>query len=326
MDPLISIIIPTYNRASFIGKTLDSILAQTYKNWECMVIDDGSIDNTIDVVNKYSEKDSRVKLYLRPNNLPKGANACRNYGLELSKGAYINWFDSDDLMMPQKLEIQINDLHLSSYDFSICQTLVFDVTRNREMGLRAAKLKSDNIFEDYITYKIFWLTGAPIWKKAFLANHTIAFDETLQQAQDYDFHMRALHISKNYITNERPLVKFNIHGDNMSKTIYDNPSKTFSNIKVKYNILNNYNAALSKNVRKKIFDELIKLYTHVTRERYKKISLKTCKFILSLYKENKELFPLNKFKTSVYIMVPLFYSYFGKGFKLTKLVNQIISK
>ncbi|WP_299550030.1 glycosyltransferase family 2 protein [Seonamhaeicola sp.] len=326
MNPLISIIIPTYNRASFIGKTLDSILAQTYKNWECIIVDDGSTDNTAKVVATYCDKDDRFQYHSRPDNRTKGANACRNYGFELSKGDYINWFDSDDIMMPQKLELQINGLHNSNFDFSICQTLIFDVVKNKEKGLRAPKLKSDNIFEDYITYNIFWLTGAPVWKKAFLKKYDLNFDEELQQAQDYDFHMRALYVSENYIENETPLVQFNIHEDNMSKTIYDDPQKTFSNIKVKYNILKKYGATLSKDVKKNTLEELTKLYSYVIRERHKKISYKTCKFILSLYKENKALFSLNKFKTSVYAMVPLFYVYLGKGFKLTKLANQIISK
>ena len=229
-------------------------------------------------------------------------------------------------MMPKKIEIQINELHLSTYDFSICQTLMFDIIKNKNLGLRAPELKSDNIFEDYITYKVFWLTGAPIWKKSFLEKHKLTFDEELHQAQDYDFHMRVLHVSKNYIVNKIPLVIFNMHEDNMSKTIYNNPQKTFSNIKVKYNILNKYTPVLSENVRKSILEELIKLYSYVVRERYTRISLKTCKFILSLYNENNELFLFNKFKTSVFTIVPLFYTYFGKGFKLTKLANQIILK
>ena len=82
MNPLISIIIPTYNRASMLGKTLDSILAQTYTFWECIIVDDGSTDDTIEVVKSYTEKDTRLHFYTRPNNMLKRANACRNYGFE----------------------------------------------------------------------------------------------------------------------------------------------------------------------------------------------------------------------------------------------------
>ncbi|MCM2302197.1 MAG: glycosyltransferase, partial [Flavobacteriaceae bacterium] len=91
--PLVSIIIPTFNRAHLIGETLDSILAQTYTNWECIVVDDGSSDNTHIVVGQYVAKDSRIKYVHRPEHMLKGPSSCRNYGFELSKGEYINWFD-----------------------------------------------------------------------------------------------------------------------------------------------------------------------------------------------------------------------------------------
>ena len=79
MKPLVSIIIPTYNRAHLIAETLDSIIAQTYTNWECIVVDDGSTDPTDELMETYCKKDSRFQYYHRPKNRPKGANACRNY-------------------------------------------------------------------------------------------------------------------------------------------------------------------------------------------------------------------------------------------------------
>src|SRR5690554_5799485 len=105
-NPLVSIIIPTFNRAHLIGETLDSVLAQTYHNWECIVVDDGSTDNTDEVMAEYIAKDARFQYHHRPAVKSKGANACRNYGFEKSKGAYIQWFDSDDLMHPEKIAIK----------------------------------------------------------------------------------------------------------------------------------------------------------------------------------------------------------------------------
>src|SRR5690606_36556858 len=106
-QPLVSIIIPTFNRAHLIGETLDSVLAQTYQNWECIVVDDGSTDKTEATVGAYLKRDARFRLFKRPDHKPKGANACRNYGFEKSKGEYVQWFDSDDLMHPEKLTIKI---------------------------------------------------------------------------------------------------------------------------------------------------------------------------------------------------------------------------
>ena len=80
MSDLVSIIIPTYNREHLIGETLNSIIAQTHTNWECIVVDDGSTDNTEEVLKNYKEKDKRFIFLKRPDNLPKGANTCRNIG------------------------------------------------------------------------------------------------------------------------------------------------------------------------------------------------------------------------------------------------------
>ena len=98
MQPLVSIIIPTFNRAHLIGETLDSVLAQTYQNWECLVVDDGSNDSTPRILEKYSQLDERFRYLERPDYLPKGGNAARNYGFEHSKGDYVQWFDDDDIM------------------------------------------------------------------------------------------------------------------------------------------------------------------------------------------------------------------------------------
>src|SRR5688572_29060991 len=100
--PLISIIIPTYNRALMLEETLDSIIAQTYKNWECIVVDDGSTDATDKLMAEYIDRDSRFQYHHRPKDRLPGGNAARNYGFEISKGNFIQWFDSDDYMMANK--------------------------------------------------------------------------------------------------------------------------------------------------------------------------------------------------------------------------------
>src|SRR5690554_5935610 len=138
--PLVSIIIPTYNRAHLIGETLDSVLAQTYTNWECIIIDDGSSDNTEQLLSKYTEKDLRFQYLTRPSNSPKGANACRNFGLENSKGDYVNFFDSDDIMHPDKLLTQVRILQKhTEAPFCICQTKWIDKKTNESLGLRAKR-------------------------------------------------------------------------------------------------------------------------------------------------------------------------------------------
>jgi glycosyltransferase involved in cell wall biosynthesis len=131
INPLVSIIIPTYNRAHFISETLDSIMAQTYSNWECIIVDDGSMDNSEFVISKYVELDSRFQFYYRPAERIKGANSCRNYGFELSKGEYIQYLDSDDLISFNKIEDQVRELE--KYDMNtiaICKWQFFENLSN----------------------------------------------------------------------------------------------------------------------------------------------------------------------------------------------------
>lgn len=106
---LVSIIMPTYNSAKHVAKSIDSILNQTYKNWELVITDDCSTDNTISILNNFSIKEKRIKVFKLKEN--KGAGYSRNYSIEKSQGKYIAFCDSDDCWMPQKLEQQINLMH-----------------------------------------------------------------------------------------------------------------------------------------------------------------------------------------------------------------------
>ena len=100
---LVSIIIPCYNYGWLLAETLDSVLAQTHQQWECLVIDDGSTDTTQEVATSYQARDSRFRYVYQPN---AGMSAARNHGMQLAKGEYIQFLDADDLLVPQKLELQ----------------------------------------------------------------------------------------------------------------------------------------------------------------------------------------------------------------------------
>jgi glycosyltransferase involved in cell wall biosynthesis len=240
-NQLVSIIIPTYNRAHLIADTLNSICEQTYTHWECIVIDDGSTDNTEAVLLEYIKKDSRFKYLMRPKHKQKGANACRNYGFELSKGDFINWFDSDDIMAPNKLEVQVDVLNQNQdAPYCICQTKWIDKNTGEFLGLRSKQISSSNRFEDYTLYEIFWSILAPLWRLSFIVNHNLSFDESLHQSQEYDFHIRALAVNSDYITVDEALVSMFRHDDNMSNNIYKSSLKTASNLKVKDKIISNH--------------------------------------------------------------------------------------
>ncbi|EOZ93760.1 Putative N-acetylgalactosaminyl-diphosphoundecaprenol glucuronosyltransferase [Indibacter alkaliphilus LW1] len=91
-------------------ETLDSVLSQTYTHWECIIVDDHSTDHSWKILEEYAKKDSRVKVFKRPDDRTKGGSVARNYAFELSKGEFIQWLDSDDIIHPIKIENQLQDL------------------------------------------------------------------------------------------------------------------------------------------------------------------------------------------------------------------------
>lgn len=188
-EPLVSIIIPTYNRAYLIGETLDSVLSQTYDNWECIIVDDGSTDYTNEVVSKYVDSDTRFQYHHRPNDRIKGANACRNYGFEISKGEFINWFDSDDLMMRNFVEFKVNKFQ-DGVDCVISKHQFIDEKGNL-IGNEERTLFSSDVLDDFIVLNISWYLPDPMYKRSFLEKIEL-FDETLLKGQDRDFHIRWL--------------------------------------------------------------------------------------------------------------------------------------
>lgn len=113
---LVSIITPTYNCAHFIAETIRSVQAQTYTNWEMIISDDCSSDNTLEVITPFLESDKRIKYICNDKN--SGAAITRNNALKVAKGKWIAFLDSDDLWLPEKLEKQIDFMVRNNYHFS----------------------------------------------------------------------------------------------------------------------------------------------------------------------------------------------------------------
>ena len=113
---LVSIITPTYNCGPFIAETIASAQAQTYTNWEMIIVDDCSTDNTREIVEEIAEQDARVKYYCLEEN--SGAAVARTRAMEIAEGEYMAFLDSDDLWMPEKLETQIAFMRNNGYAFS----------------------------------------------------------------------------------------------------------------------------------------------------------------------------------------------------------------
>lgn len=207
---LISIIIPVYNRVNLVGETLDSIISQTYKNWECIVVDDGSLDTTVELIEFYTEMDNRIKLFRRPGHLTKGANSCRNFGFSVSKGEYVNWFDSDDIMLPENLELKLNAFN-EDFDFVVGNSVNYD-----ENGKNSRPYKLDYQIEinpeNFITGKIGWITNDVLIRRNKVS---VLFNESLSSGQEYNFFSRLLYISTKGKYLKKDTVLRRIHGNSI---------------------------------------------------------------------------------------------------------------
>ena len=187
--PLVSIIVPLYNRVALVGETIASVMDQTYPHWELLVVDDGSTDGSYEYVASVAQQDSRVKLSRRPR-APKGAPTCRNVALEQAQGTYVIYLDSDDLLAPHCLAQRVEYFQRNAAnDFLVFPIQYF----TKEVG------DSDKLFfrfyhEDYLTSFLLqshWITMSPIWQREALLKLR-GFDESLSCMQDGDLHVRAL--------------------------------------------------------------------------------------------------------------------------------------
>lgn len=257
MKQLISIIIPVFNREKLIEETLNSVIKQSYKNWECLLVDDNSTDNSVNIIEKYSKIDSRFMLLKRPKNRVKGANACRNYGFEKSEGEFIQWFDSDDIMHKDMLKIKLNKLIQNNVDFVVSEGLEFQNSINNIVH-KWDLITSENPLIDHITGKINFHTNGPLFKRKFLQNKML-FNETLQRKQEWEFYSRLLIGNTNYSPINKPLYYFrnhdkSINGINDKNTLYSRIKSTNLVFKNSYNHLNRIS---QKTIRKFIINRQI---------------------------------------------------------------------
>ncbi|WP_299155698.1 glycosyltransferase family 2 protein [uncultured Christiangramia sp.] len=227
-QPLVSIITPVYNREKYLTEMVESVLDQTYTNWELILVDDGSKDSSWKIMQTYSKADHRIRILKRPKNRLKGANAARNYGFENSKGSFINWFDSDDKMHPEFIERKVNRF-ISNAEVNIVfsKTIQTDFQERKVYDERLSP--SQNLFKDYILRKVSWYLPDGMFRRTYLEGRLL-FDENLLAGQDRDFYIRLL-------CSGTPKVKildfhgtfYRIHPGSISEEIYRN-----GNYKMRY--------------------------------------------------------------------------------------------
>ena len=139
MNDLVSIITPNFNSEKFISETIISVQKQTYTNWEMIIVDDFSTDNSINIINSFIKKDNRIKLYKFSKNV--GAAVVRNKAITLSKGKFIAFLDSDDLWLPKKLELQLKFMIKNNYSLTYTSYEVINEEGNTKLKTILCKTK-----------------------------------------------------------------------------------------------------------------------------------------------------------------------------------------
>jgi glycosyltransferase involved in cell wall biosynthesis len=186
--PAVSVVIPTYNRAEMLAQALRSVLAQTFTDYEVIVVDDGSTDGTAEVVESFT--DQRIK-YLRQEN--RGSSAARNAGVEKAEGKYVAFLDSDDAWLPEKLEVQVAAFERHpTVGLVSCRSLTIDPSNECAFPLELLRPPGDEIVADFhaeIIVSNRFMTPALMVKRAVIEK-VGGFDENLVYAEDWDLWIR----------------------------------------------------------------------------------------------------------------------------------------
>jgi glycosyltransferase involved in cell wall biosynthesis len=187
MYGLISVIMPAYNVEKYIGATIESVLNQTYQNWELIIINDGSTDDTADVAKKMAEKEPRIKLYSQENG---GVSRARNKGLTLAQGDYIAFLDADDLWKPEFLEKLINAKDGARLVYCGYERL----HTNGKCEQTKNNFANGWMLPQYLQGSSYFCMGTFIVDKKLLNDNNINFPDGCLFGQDVEFVMKILAI------------------------------------------------------------------------------------------------------------------------------------
>lgn len=231
-NPTVSIITPSFNRASLVRETAESIFSQTYSNWEWVIVDDGSTDNSWEILKEFSAADTRVRIFQR-DRMPKGACTCRNIAVENATGEYLIFLDTDDLLAPWCLKQRVDAAKQDpEYDFLIFPMLLFR-KKSDDMGLL---WNIDNDQDDL--HRI--LVGDPVcqgtgtlWKRESFIKAG-KWKEDLNLWQDVELHIRTILQGRTFKKrlDLLPDIYIRVSDISLSRTSYHSLPKLHSRISV----------------------------------------------------------------------------------------------
>lgn len=208
--PRVSVVIPTFNHARYICNAIDSVINQSYANIEVFVIDDGSYDGTVEVLNPYR---SKISYFYKKNG---GTSSALNLGLSLATGKYICWLSADDFFIGEKISKQVKLMESDpSLGFSYTNFVVVDACSNKQYDVILPRYPNKKELVTKLMEGCF-INGSSVMMRSSALKEIGDFDESLPQAHDYDMWFRFLrHYSCGFL--EECLLAYRWHGKNMSR-------------------------------------------------------------------------------------------------------------
>ncbi|HNY25105.1 MAG TPA: glycosyltransferase family 2 protein [Alphaproteobacteria bacterium] len=210
--PLISVIMPVYRVEKYLARTLDCILGQTYKNLEIICIEDGSPDNSIEILRKYQKKYKNIIVFSQKN---AGAGAARNVGIKMANGDYIHFMDSDDLIDPDFYEVMLSASEYAKADMSASgflsenkYTPSFEYKESKIFTSVKDKIKGSNVLVDLYIWRY-------LFKKDFILKNKLFFSSEMIAQEESKFVLRAVKIANRIVSVPKVLYHYKFNEDSI---------------------------------------------------------------------------------------------------------------
>jgi len=265
--PLVSILIPLYNAEKYFSETMESLLAQTYKNIEIIIVNDGSTDKSLQIAKNYENSYKHIKVYTQKNS---GAPTARNKAFKMSNGKYIQYFDADDLMSYNKIENQMNAFREHNFDPDISSTCLWGYFEQDISTFRAREQITNRSYHDPLQLLIdSWENREYYIGQIWLFSRKLhlrigSWDESLLKNQDGEFFTRVAYASKQTVFVYESIVYYRRDNEHsISKTIQD--KNLLSEVKAYHSYCNIVKSKLEK---KDVRRALVILYSKIIEEHY----------------------------------------------------------
>jgi len=223
-SPLLSVIMPVYNGEKYLSETIESILNQTFTDFELLILNDNSTDGTQAIIENYQQKDSRIKVIVKEANV--GPANLRNEGFSLSKGEYIALMDADDIALPTRFEKQVQVLNAKP-EVGVCGTWFTFFGGKKDKTVRQP--------ENHAKIKVSFLSSCSIGNPTVMVRKSALgayrFENQYVPVEDYDLWSRMITATDFYIVQES-LLKYRQHDSNISKTKIENVNRSVRAVKI----------------------------------------------------------------------------------------------